>query len=162
MMKLIIENWNNYLNESKEPNTRLISLLLKKANIYGFGGECAETAIAINDVLFNGKGKLVAAVNKWLWENEERIVGHVAVEWNGTYWDSEGQKNWEDIESWGMLDPDDEDYDFGDDREENAYEVVKIYPNKEELIDLFGGCNLSDKKKTLLSLKNKVILKKSP
>jgi hypothetical protein len=154
-MKLLLENWNNYIAESQYLNTHQISLILKKANMYGFGGECAETAIAINDVLFNGKGKIVAAVNKWLWENEERIVGHVAVEWNGTYWDSEGEKEWEDIESWGMLDPDDEDYDFGDDKEQNAYEVEKIYPDKEELIDLFGGCNLPEKKKLLLSLRNK-------
>lgn len=116
---------------------------LEKASLYGFGGKCAEAAIAINDVLFNEEGRLVAAVNKWLWEEEGRMVGHVAVEWKGSYWDSEGRKEWERIESWGMLDEHDEDYDFGDNPEQNATDVEKIYPSKEKLLEYFGGCDLS-------------------
>ena len=117
--------------------------VLKRAKLKGFFGKCAEAAIAINDVLFDDEGILVAAVNKWLWENEGRMVGHVAVEWKGSYWDAEGKKEWERIESWGMLDDSDEDYDFGDNPEQNATDVEKIYPSKERLLEYFGGCDLS-------------------
>lgn len=121
--------------------------VLKRAGLYGFGGKCAEAAIAINDVLFNNEGRLVAAANKWLWENEGRFVGHVAVEWNGSYWDTDGKKNWDHIESSAMLDPRDLDYNFGtedeEEKEERASIVSTIYPTKEELIEMFGGCNLN-------------------
>lgn len=133
------------INEYKKKiEARAIAVLrrAREAKLSGFGGECAEAAIAINDVLFNDEGILVAAVNKWLWENEGRMVGHVAVEWNGDYWDAEGKKEWENIESWGMLDESDEDYNFGDDPEQNANKVEKIYPSKEELLKYFGGCDL--------------------
>lgn len=135
-------NINEY---KKKIEDRAIAVLrrAREAKLRGFGGECAEAAIAINDVLFNDEGILVAAVNKWLWENEGRMVGHVAVEWNGAYWDAEGKKEWEDIESWGMLDESDEDYNFGNNPEQNANEVEKIYPSKEELLKYFGGCDLS-------------------
>jgi hypothetical protein len=85
------------------------------------------------------------------------MVGHVAVEYGDMYWDAEGQKNWEDIESWGMLDEEDPDYDFGDDPEEKinrAYEVEKIYPTREDLLESFGGCNLGEKKKILSDVKD--------
>lgn len=142
---------------SSDNQNDIASRVLQIANLYGFGGECAETAIAINDVLFNGEGRIVAAVNKWLWESERRMVGHVAVEYGDMYWDAEGQKNWEDIESWGMLDEEDPDYDFGDDPEEKinrAYEVEKIYPTREDLLESFGGCNLGEKKKILSDVKD--------
>lgn len=138
------------INEYKKKiEDRAIAVLrrAREAKFRGFGGECAEVAIAINDVLFNDEGILVAAVNKWLWENEGRMVGHVAVEWNGAYWDAEGKKEWENIESWGMLDPEDPDYDFGtEDSElkvERANDVERVAPSKEELVEYFGGCNLS-------------------
>lgn len=140
-------NINEY---KKRIEDRAIAVLrrAREAKLRGFGGECAEVAIAINDVLFNDEGILVAAVNKWLWENEGRMVGHVAVEWNRSYWDAEGKKEWENIESWGMLDPEDPDYDFGtEDSElkvERANEVERVAPSKEELVEYFGGCNLSD------------------
>ncbi len=120
-----------------------VQKVLARAKIYGFGGECAEAAIAINDVLFNEEGRLVAAINKWLWDKEKRIVGHVAVQVGDDYWDSNGKKSWEEIESWGMLDENDPDYNLGDSPEENAFAVEKIYPSSDDLIEMFGGCNLS-------------------
>jgi hypothetical protein len=122
-----------------------INSVLSRAKMHGFSGECAEAAVAINEVLFNREGTIVAAVNKWLYENEERFVGHVAVEWNGRYWDAEGEKDWEEIESWGMAD--ELDYDF--EKPEQAYEVEKIYPSKDELLEMFGGCNLKNMIKKL-------------
>ena len=120
-----------------------VQKVLARAKIYGFGGECAEAAIAINDVLFNEEGRLVAAINKWLWDKEKRIVGHVAVQVGDDYWDSNGKKSWEEIESWGMLDENDPDYNLGDSPEENAFAVEKIYPSSDDLIEMFGSCNLS-------------------
>jgi len=135
----------DFANKNKKDSETInhAEAVLEKAGLYGFGGKCAEAAIAINDVLFNEEGRLVAAVNRWLWEKEGRMVGHVAVEWNGAYWDAEGKKEWENIESWGMLDERDEDYDFGDNPEQNATDVEKLYPPKEELLEYFGGCDLS-------------------
>lgn len=119
-----------------------VQAVLNRAGLYGFGGECAEAAIAINDVLFNEEGVLVAAVNKWIFENEGRAVGHVAVQWGDGYWDAEGKKDWEEIESWGMVDELDSDFDLGDNPEENAYSVEKITLSREEALQMFGGCNL--------------------
>lgn len=135
--------------EESELDIEHIQKVLVRAKIYGFGGECAEAAIAINDVLFNKEGRLVAAINKWLWDKEKRIIGHVAVQVGEDYWDSNGKKSWEEIESWGMLDENDPDYDLGDSPEENAFAVEKIYPSEEDLIEMFGGCNLNSFVRTL-------------
>lgn len=130
-----------------EINTEHVQKVLDRAGLYGFGGECAEAAIAINDVLFNEEGKLVAAVNKWLWENEGRAVGHIAVEWNGEYWDAKGKKDWVEIESWGMVDESEFDSDL--EEEEKAYSVRMIYLSKKDAIQMFGDCNLKDMIKKL-------------
>jgi hypothetical protein len=151
------------INEHKKKiEARAIAILnkAKQEKRYGFGGECAETAIAINDVLFGDEGVLVAAANKWLWENEGRMVGHVAVEWSGAYWDAEGKKEWEEIEHWGMLDPEDPDYDFGTEdselKAERANEVERVAPSNAELIEYFGGCNLPDLIKKLEIIDNDI------
>jgi hypothetical protein len=146
--KLNLEAFSESGDESEIDADHVLKVLVR-AKIYGFGGECAEAAIAINDVLFNEEGRLVAAINKWIWDNEKRIVGHVAVEVGNDYWDANGKKSWEEIESWGMLDENDPDYNLGDNPEENAFAVEKIYPSKEDLIDMFGGCNLKSFIRTL-------------
>jgi len=138
--ELNLESFSESGDES-EIDPEHVKKVLKRASLYGFGGECAEAAIAINDVLFNEEGRIVAAINKWLWEKEGRVVGHVAVEWGGSYWDSEGEKDWDRIESWGMVDESDPDYEFEGDKEA-PYLVEKIYPSKKDLVKMFGGCNL--------------------
>ena len=161
-MKLLLENWREYLKEGRSaPQTQedldIAFQILEKAKIEGFSGACAEAAIAINNVLFDGEGTLVAAVNKYLWEKDGRMIGHVAVyyEPDGSYWDAEGEKDWEEIESWGMLDPEDSDYGFSN--EEMAYEVIRLEPTIEELFEQFGGCSYSEKLQQLLQAKDEVL-----
>ena len=77
-MKLLLENWKKFLKEDwSAPQTQedldIVFQILEKAKIEGFSGACAEAAIAINNVLFDGKGTLVAAVNKHLWEKNGRM-----------------------------------------------------------------------------------------
>jgi len=102
---------------TKKPKARLTDddrlAILGEAHILGFGGECGAVAIAMNDVLFDGKGKLVAAVNMPLWRRGH-LVGHVGVEHRGIVWDSEGTYEGSSIEedflAFGMVDPDDPHY----------------------------------------------------
>lgn len=87
------------------------------------GGACGEVAIAINDVLFDGKGTLVAVANKALLD-QGRFVGHVGVrDKRGVVWDSEGTYDnadaLEEFKAWGMVDA--RDHDLTD---EEAHEVV--------------------------------------
>tara|TARA_R110002074_G_C12426363_1_gene656414 strand:+ start:554 stop:1045 length:492 start_codon:yes stop_codon:yes gene_type:complete len=161
-MKLIIENWRKYLTESQStPKTQeeldIVFKILEKANIQGFSGACAEAAMAINNVLFEGEGVIVVAANEYMWKRHGSMIGHVAVyyEPEGTYWDTEGEKRWIDIESWGMLDPEDPSYDLPN--EDAAYEVIKIEPTEEQLIQQFGGCNFLEKVKKLILAKEEIL-----
>ena len=168
-MKLIIENWKRFINETIDdpgilkgaPETQedldTVFKILELASLEGFSGACAEAAIAINNVLFDGEGTLVAAVNKHLWTKDKRMVGHVAVffEPDGSYWDTEGEKEWEEIESWGMLEPEDPDYNFN--TEDEAYETVRLEPTEEELIEYFGGCLYPKMVRQLNNAKLKVL-----
>ena len=175
-MKPIIENWKIFIKESRDepgilkgaPETQedldTVFDIIVKADLPGFSGACAGAAIAINNVLFDGEGKLVAAVNEHLWNKNKRMVGHVAVFFGGSYWDTEGEKEWEDIESWGMLDPEDPDYNLN--TEDEAYKVVRLTPTEEELIEHFGGClypkmvrQLKNAKRIVLEDKLKSMLK---
>ena len=134
-----------------------INKVLSIAKIKGFSGNCAEAAIAIRDILFAESGaKIIAAVNKWKFKEFGEMEGHVAVEWGERYWDAEGEKPIEQIESWGQIDeaslPEEyPDYDFisKDNIERLANNVEILYPTDEELINNFGGCNLIDIKKKL-------------
>jgi hypothetical protein len=161
-MKLLLENWRKYLTEEwSAPQTQedldIAFQILEKAKIKGFSGTCAEAAAAINNILFDGEGTLVAAVNKHLWEKDGRMTGHVAVHYKpaGSYWDAEGEKDWEEIESWGMLDPEDPDYGFPN--EEAAYEVIRLEPTTEELLERFGSCSYPEKVRQLLQAKDEVL-----
>jgi hypothetical protein len=161
-MRLLLENWREYITESlSAPRTQedldIVFQILEKAKIEGFGGACAEAAVAINNVLFDGEGTLVAAVNKYLWEKYGRMTGHVAVYYDpdGSYWDAEGEKDWEHIESWGMLDPEDPDYGFPN--EEAAYEVVRLEPTAEELFNQPDGCSYSKKVQQLRQARDEVL-----
>jgi hypothetical protein len=161
-MKLLLENWKKYLKEElSAPRTQedldIVFQILEKAKIEGFGGHCGASAVAINNVLFDGEGTIVAAVNKYLWEKSGRMTGHVAVYYkpDGSYWDTEGEKSWEEIESWGMLDHEDPDY--GLPNEETGYEVIRLEPSAEELIEQFGGCSYPQKIGQLQRARNEVL-----
>ena len=82
--------------------------ILKKANLDGWGGDCGATAIAINKVLFNNKGKYLAGINSYLYE-KGYFIGHVAVEFDNSFFDSSGETTKEKVESWGQIDPLDND-----------------------------------------------------
>jgi hypothetical protein len=84
--------------------------IAKEDGFTGFGGACGVAAIAINRVLFDGKGQFVGAFNK-AFEAHGNSIGHVAVLHEGVYWDADAEpKERDDIESFGMLAPDDPDY----------------------------------------------------
>lgn len=108
----------NLLHYSKPERFRLyqeILTLAKEKGFNGFSGECAEAAIAINQILFNNEGQLLAALN-CAFEEKNIILGHFCLsipdeDWNMVCIDSDGYpKPDEDILSWGMLDEFDYDY----------------------------------------------------
>jgi hypothetical protein len=80
------------------------------AGFQGFGGRCAAAAIAINRVIFDGKAALIGGLNDAFLDHNS-LVGHIAVSHAGLIWDADGRpKSESDLESWGMLDPEDADY----------------------------------------------------
>lgn len=88
-----------------------IGRIIRAANLEGFGGHCCAAAVAINTGLFDGAGALVGAFNLAFQTQAGHYIGHVAVLFEGVYWDADGRpKPWDEIESWGMLDPYDPDY----------------------------------------------------
>jgi hypothetical protein len=87
----------------------------KAAGFTGFGGACFPGALALAQVLFPDQPvAFVGAFNQAL-HAAGRSLGHVAIVLDDptgpVYLDADGRpKTWEDIESWGMLDPTDPDY----------------------------------------------------
>jgi hypothetical protein len=53
-----------------------------------------EVALAIQDVLLGGRGKLMVGVNTAEWQNAERPVGAVGVLYDGTFWTAHGGDPW--------------------------------------------------------------------
>lgn len=76
----------------------------------------------------------MAAVNRYLWKKRGEVHGHVGVrDSRGAIWDAEGTYDGEDglegFKSWGMLDPDDPDYEWPNTpkgRDEYPYEVILL------------------------------------
>lgn len=91
------------------PSLAKIIKIIHTANLKGFAGDCGETAIALNRVLFENKGTYVAAVNDYYWSNEYPFFGHVGVLYKGKIFDSTGVIDKEAFRAWGMLDPEEED-----------------------------------------------------
>ena len=114
-------------------------------NLSGFGGDCPEAAILINNRVFQNKGKIVGAFNKAMLEYGDHPLGHIAVLFNGEYWDADARpKTLDEIESWGMLDYTDPDYeeladDYGFDWNENTAEEITIiqFPDDNSVLRLF-------------------------
>lgn len=87
-----------------------IKSILQAAALPGFGGNCGAAALAINEILFKNEGQLVGAFNAAFLKKNSPI-GHIAVLHDGIFWDADAKpKPWEEIESWGMLDPEDPDH----------------------------------------------------
>jgi len=82
--------------------------IIDKAGLeqYAAGGNCFTTSLAIHNVLLP-KGKIVVAFNVPVFNKLKKFVGHCAIEQNGYYFDGEGQKGYDELEAWGMLDPED-------------------------------------------------------
>ena len=115
---------------------------IRSLNLNGFGGDCPEAAVLINNNVFKNKGKIVGVFNRAMLEYGQHPLGHVAVLYNGDYWDADAKpKTFDEIESWGMLDPTDIDYenladDYGFDwNDDTASEVITIQFNNDQ--DLF-------------------------
>jgi len=84
------------------------SRIIKSAQLHGFGGACGSVAVAINRVVFGGKGQLVAASNEHVSALiRQPFLGHVAVLYKGKFYDSSGEIAEEDFIEWGMVDPSD-------------------------------------------------------
>jgi hypothetical protein len=85
---------------------------IRAAQLEGFGGQCGRTAIAINRIVFGGKGRYVIATNPAISKHRGRLfMGHVVVEWKKRLFDANGLIGDEhDVESWGMVDHADPDY----------------------------------------------------
>ncbi len=56
--------------------------------LQGAGGGCFRAAVAINRLLFNGRGRYTAVFNRHLLARGH-WVGHVGVEYRGRIWDSQ-------------------------------------------------------------------------
>ncbi len=68
------------------PARATITAVRERKSVVGGGGECGLVAIAINDVLFAGRGRLVATLSDHVL-SYGRWFGHVVVEQHGMYWD---------------------------------------------------------------------------
>jgi len=126
-------------------NLNTISNKIRQANLQGFCGDCPEAAIFINKNIFQNRGKIVGAFNRAFLEYGQDPIGHVAVLYNGNYWDADAKpKHLDEIESWGMLDPTDLDYkekadEYGFDwNDDTASEVIITSFNSDQaLLDFF-------------------------
>lgn len=131
----------NVLNKNKKLTTEEISQKIKDLKLYGFGGFCADAAIQINHKIFNGDGEYIVAANKFLFEKENRIVGHVAVRYNDKLWDVEGETTEDKLESWGMVDENDPDYsEHPEWTTDAAYEAELLEMDEDELTRYFDIC----------------------
>lgn len=128
------------MNDDATIDPLAVISLAKGHGLNGWGGHCASAALAINRLLFSGQGVYLVACNRALL-SQGHIAGHVAVMFNGSFYDSDAiEKEFDDIESWGMLDEHDPDYancftasDPWD--EKKAMEVVSFTIDEDEVND---------------------------
>jgi hypothetical protein len=132
--------------------------VLAEARIHGMGGYCGEAAIAINKILFDGKGELVAALNGPLYYDKGIIVGHVGVLFDGDIWDAEGTFEGEDgveeFRSWGMVDPEDPDYRLSP---EDAADAEVLAMSAQEIRLALDVCPAEDYEAKLLAARRDVL-----
>lgn len=97
-------------DDAFEPAFADIMAKAREMGLKGFGGGCFATAVVTNRVIFGGAGTLAVGLNAPLWENASHVLGHAAVLARGAFWDADGHpKSDAEVESWGMLDPEDSD-----------------------------------------------------
>lgn len=140
------------LNENKK--TQSFSDKIKALKIYGFGGQCGAAAIDINEKIFDGQGTLVAAVNEF-WFERGRILGHVAVKYDGKYYDATGEIGEEELLAWGMVDPEDSDVNQESDSEfteEDAF-ISNLYELSRQEVEKFFDLCIKENKKPSTSVK---------
>ena len=133
--------------------------IIRAAQLEGFGGRCGRVAIAINRVVFGDKGRYVVATNPAITKHRGRLfVGHVVVEWKGRLFDATGVIGDEsEVESWGMVDHTDSDYDYLTEEEAldgQLHHIDDVYPSRaaqEKVIEAGtrGQCPLRDVERTL-------------
>lgn len=155
----------NLLNYPKHERFNLyqdILTLAKEKGFEGFSGECAEAAIAINQVLFDNEAKLLAALN-CAFEEKNIIIGHFCLsipdeDWKEVCIDSDGfPKSDEDILSWGILDELDPDYQslakkYDITFDENTASESAFYElDNEEALKLMPGHGLENKIQILMT-----------
>lgn len=108
------------LNEAQLTDAMKDIMSAAKAHgVTGWGGECWATAIAMNKALFCGGATYVIAFNAPLAE-AGIYIGHAAIKVPADpqagrefdlLFDADGKpKSLDEIEAWGMLDPDDSDW----------------------------------------------------
>lgn len=133
--------------------------VIRAAGLEGFAGRCGRVAIAINRVLFGDKGRYVVATNPRVSKHRGRMfMGHVVVEWKGRLFDATGAIDDEhEVESWGMVDHTDPDYDYLTEEEAldgQLHYIDDIYPSRaaqERAIEAGtrGQCPLRDVERAL-------------
>jgi hypothetical protein len=136
-------NFKIWLENKNSKNTNEIISKIKALKLNGWGGRCGQAAIELNHKIFNGKGKYIVAVNKFLWDFESEFIGHVAIKYNNQLWDADGLTNMEKLESWGMVDEHDPDYTgkFGW-TTESAYEVEIMEMTEDQIKHWLGKYEL--------------------
>lgn len=124
-------------DEIEEINSKIEAL-----KIHGWGGACGQAAIQINKQVFDGQGEYIAALNNF-WLERDRWVGHVAVLYGDELWDSDGLiEDQEDLRAWGMLDPEDPDWNVPGWDEEAAYDADLYEVSEAEILRKFDICTI--------------------
>lgn len=130
--------------------------IIRRARLNGFGGNCGRVAVAINRVLFDGKGAYVVATNPHISKAFGRtFMGHVVVEWKGVLFDATGAiEDEESVEAWGMVDPEDSDWEFLTDDEAHDGQMHYLEGDRGEIEREImrgtrGSCSIRDTEKAL-------------
>ena len=123
-------------------STEAVNERIQALALGGFGGACGRAAVEINERVFGGKGRYVAGLNEF-WLNRDHAIGHVAVLWDGRYWDAKGILSEEDLLDWGVLNTKDPAYahrEFGEREAEHA--ILVEFDDAVEVLKHFPWCAL--------------------
>lgn len=131
--------------------------LARSKGLQGMSGECGELAVAMKHVMFDGHADVVGGLNAEF-EKNGLLIGHFVVqiddeELGCINLDERGiPVSDDDVESWGMLDPEDEDWQeqarkHGFVLDENtAYESVRLaFDDDYDVLHNMKGSGLTEK-----------------
>lgn len=139
------------LSADQEEQIEALRDILQDARLNGMGGHCFAMACAINNVLMNGQGQIVGSFNRAMNVRDNRLVGHVAVKLSDRYWDSDGvPKVLADIEHWGMLDPDDDEYHLSP-QEADDFEIISFTQEEALMVVATSGDDIATFENSLLA-----------